>query len=144
MTSSTDQTALLQELLGAIKTLQLNQSQLASNVDSINGRINVLAGVKEINQNANVNGTSAPASVPKPDTGSSSPPQHENIPDSPSLPVAQISTTSAHVRKTSTAGTSRIVLTYVFELLHVLNAITKNQQYISWPKWCKSLSNGLG
>lgn len=122
MSSSTDQTALLQELLGAIKTLQLNQSQLASNVDSINGRINVLAGVKEIKQNANVNGTTSQAPAPKQDLRPSSPLQDEKIPDSPSLP-AQIPTTAAGARKTSTSGTSRIILTYVLSMISVWEGI---------------------
>lgn len=111
MASSTDQTALLQELLGAVKTLQLNQSQLASNVDSINGRINVLAGVKEIKQNAAVNGTTeSKPPIKHQEIRTSSPPSRdEKIPDSPSLPVTQPVTSTT--RKGSTSGTSRIILT---------------------------------
>ena len=46
--SPTDQTGLLKEVLEAVKALTLNQTLLSSHVDAISGRVNVLAGMKEV------------------------------------------------------------------------------------------------
>ena len=43
-----DQTDLMKEVLDTLKNLKMNQDQLASNVDAITGRVNVLAGMKEV------------------------------------------------------------------------------------------------
>ena len=45
--SSDDNATLLKEILGELKSLKQDQAQLASAVDGINGRVNVLAGVKQ-------------------------------------------------------------------------------------------------
>jgi hypothetical protein len=112
--STPDQSALLKEVLEAIKALQLNQAQLTSNVDAISGRVNVLAGMKEVRDVA------AEPSVKKVEPRSSAEEhlQHDDVvPESPSLPATQIegdgrSTPSliSHTKKPST-GTSRIILT---------------------------------
>jgi len=39
---------MMKEILDALKNLEMNQVQLASNVDAITGRMNVLAGMKEV------------------------------------------------------------------------------------------------
>jgi len=45
--SPPDTAALLQEILSSVKSLKQDHSQLASAVDAINGRVNVLAGIKQ-------------------------------------------------------------------------------------------------
>jgi hypothetical protein len=118
MASSTpDQSALLKEVLEALKALQLNQVQLASNVDAISGRVNVLAGMKEVRD---VAAESPPTPVKKigPRSSGEEHVHHDdNVPESPSLPATQVegdgtSTPSSisHAKKPST-GTSRIILT---------------------------------
>lgn len=112
MASSTpDQSALLKEVLEAVKALQLNQVQLASNVDAISGRVNVLAGMKEVRDVA------AETPVKKVEPRSSAEEHDDVVPESPSLLATQIegdgrSTPSliSHAKKPST-GTSRIILT---------------------------------
>jgi hypothetical protein len=107
-----DQSAILEELLEAVKTLQLNQVQLLSAVDAISGRVNVLAGMKEVRDVAI---DSPPSPVKKiepipPDDSHSD----DVVPPSPSLPATQFSSPStssslSHARKPSV--TSRIILT---------------------------------
>ncbi|RAL60185.1 hypothetical protein DID88_000807 [Monilinia fructigena] len=87
MSSSPDQTALMQEILNSIKNLQLNQAQLASNVDAITGRVNVLAVMKAH-------------------------PKDDDVPQSPTISAAKPDETPipSYTQKAST-GTSRIILT---------------------------------
>lgn len=47
-TPAPDTNALLQEILSSLKSLKQDHAQLASAVDTINGRVNTLAGVKQI------------------------------------------------------------------------------------------------
>lgn len=57
--SSTD-SAVLKEILEGLKAMRQENSQLASAIDKINGRVNVLAGVKQVKDEAAtdaVNGT---------------------------------------------------------------------------------------
>jgi hypothetical protein len=105
-------TAILKEVLEAVKTLQLNQVQLASNVDQIAGRVNVLAGMKEVRDVA-VDSPALPVKKfePIPHDNSHS---DDVIPPSPSLPATLFgspgrSSPLSHLRKPSV--TSRIILT---------------------------------
>ncbi|KAF2086898.1 GTP cyclohydrolase II [Saccharata proteae CBS 121410] len=50
MASGADVSGLLTEILNEVKGLKSEHVQLSSAVDAINGRVNMLAGVKEINQ----------------------------------------------------------------------------------------------
>lgn len=116
--SSADQTALMKEVLGALKTLQINQAQLSSSVEAISGRVNVLAGMKEVHDVAKTTPRSTKTTKPEPVTGidESHIQDDAKIPASPSLPATQIvGETSppgvSHARKPS-SGTSRIILTY--------------------------------
>lgn len=113
--SPPDQTALLKEVLEALKSLQTNQVQLASNVDAITGRVNVLAGMKEVRDIAN--GESSTPSQPTKQAEVPEPVQDEAVPSSPTLTAEQIEGEKAlaaltHARKPSV--TSRIILTCVF------------------------------
>lgn len=106
---------LLKEVLEAIKALQLSQTQLSSTVDAISGRVNVLAGMKEVLDAA----ASAPSTPPTKAAPSSSKSDKgdgdEDVPESPSLPPAQMIdaggvVSTAHKRSPS-AATTRIILT---------------------------------
>jgi hypothetical protein len=110
-----DQGTMMKEILDALKTLQMNQVQLASNVDAISGRVNVLAGMKEVRDVALP--PAALSTIPKKaETGDESHQDDQSVPESPSLPATQIdgegspSQISPHARKSRTA-TSRIILT---------------------------------
>jgi len=47
MSQPQDTAALLHEILASVKSLKLDQTQLADTVEAINGRVNILAGVKQ-------------------------------------------------------------------------------------------------
>jgi hypothetical protein len=110
-----DQTLLMKELLDTVKKLQVSQERLASHVDAISGRVNVLAGMKEVRDVA----TAALAPPEKKEQSESigesvgeSSGQEEVVPPSPSLPATQLGDDYLyHSRKASTSGTSRIILT---------------------------------
>jgi hypothetical protein len=104
---------MMKEILEALKILQMNQVQLASNVDAISGRVNVLAGMKEVRDVA------VDSSAPKPkkseavardESIESLPLDETKVPESPSLPASQVDGLVSHKRTTS-SGTSRIILT---------------------------------
>lgn len=61
-------TALLQEILSSLNSLRLEQTQLSTAVETINGRVNALAGVKQSRE-----GIAHDASYPSPKIGPSSP-----------------------------------------------------------------------
>lgn len=115
--ASSDQTEIMKEVLETLKTLQINQVQLASNVDAINGRVNVLAGLKEVRE---AGGSDSVQDPKKFETAPiiDEPAAHDEtkIPESPSLPVAQVEgeVSLSHARKSSVGSTSRIILTYVY------------------------------
>lgn len=111
--SPTDQTALMKEVLEALKTLQMNQVQLASNVDAISGRVNVLAGMKEVRDAAESDSNKVPKKIETiPSVDESQHHDETRIPESPSLPATQLQGEGAlsHARKPS-VSTSRIILT---------------------------------
>ena len=125
-----DQTALMQEILNSIKSLQLNQVQLSSNVDAITGRVNVLAGMKEVRDVASTDS----ASISKPseplasnDESASKDENEAEVPKSPTISAAKPDETPipSYSQKAST-GTSRIILTWVS-----LNAC-RGQEHFDW------------
>jgi hypothetical protein len=114
--SPPDQAAILKEVLDAVKTLQVNQVQLSSAVDAISGRVNVLAGMKEVRDIAI--DSPSPHPVKKIDSIQNiSDDSHSDdvVPPSPSLPASAFSSSPgtssplSHARKPSV--TSRIILT---------------------------------
>ena len=118
--SPTDQTGLLKEVLEAVKALTLNQTLLSSHVDAISGRVNVLAGMKEVRDVAETAPSSTPASSSSTTAAPVDPDSDDVVvPQSPSLPAAQLegvaagpsspSSALSHARKPSV--TSRIILT---------------------------------
>ena len=119
MSSSTDQTATMNQILEAIQTLQLNQTQLASNVDAIAGRVNVLAGMKEVRDNVSSAGIPAIQTETRDPADQVKTPESVvgSVPKSPSLLPSQLdgekSSTAVFQTRKPTA-TSRIILTYAF------------------------------
>jgi hypothetical protein len=114
--SPPDQAAILKEVLDAVKTLQVNQVQLSSAVDAISGRVNVLAGMKEVRDIAI--DSPSPHPVKKIDSIQNvNDDSHSDdvVPPSPSLPASAFSSSPgtssplSHARKPSV--TSRIILT---------------------------------
>lgn len=112
-----DQTAIMKDVLEALKVLTANQTQLAANVDAINGRVNILAGIKEVQHAA-----TAPSS--KQEVTPSTTAHIDNkedpdvgVPESPTVAAADVD----HANMPSTASpsnpnhspTSRIILTWV-------------------------------
>lgn len=116
MASTSDQTDLMKEILATLQKLQANQAQLASNVDAISGRVNVLAGMKEVRDVAATD--SGPGSLDAPAnhmeiiTNLDGSPHNDEtkIPESPSLPASQLAQVS-HARTPSSGTSSRIILT---------------------------------
>ncbi|GAB7362077.1 hypothetical protein MBLNU230_g2111t1 [Neophaeotheca triangularis] len=102
--SGADTTAMLREILSSVRSLKQDQAQLASAVDAINGRVNVLAGVKTTQD-----GLAHAASLPK-----ESPSQQvatvTSPPDSSDVNGHATSTSPPPARRSSTA-TSKIILT---------------------------------
>lgn len=119
--SPSDSTAVLKEVLEALKALQVNQVQLASHVDAISGRVNILAGIKEVTDVAAAAADETPSNtdltLSKTEKVTSSDETHDHaIPQSPSLPstgilpgVDVMPVPAAHAPAKSV--TSRIILT---------------------------------
>lgn len=126
--SPEDQSALMKEVLAALKTLQVNQAQLSSSVDAISGRVNVLAGMKEVHDVAKTTEpTAAPKKVePIPGLEGSHAQDESKIPESPSLPATHVDgdtpLSEAARAKTPSTGTSRIILTWVIFVFAFKNA----------------------
>lgn len=120
-TTDTEQAFLMKDILEVLKTLQVNQTRLASNVDAITGRVNILAGIKEVQEAA---ATDEGAARKAPLSKANSHESHDHadvpepqIPESPSInptePIPDGRSTSlvsvVHSQKPSV--TSRIILT---------------------------------
>lgn len=108
-----DQRALMKDILDSLKALQVSQMQLASNVDAINGRVNILAGIKEVHEVAIAESKITARHPLVTDVDESH--DHTPAPDSPSIPAVDatsgggISVSGPHSRTPSV--TSRIILT---------------------------------
>lgn len=112
-----DQTALMKDVLEALKVLTANQTHLAANVDAINGRVNILAGIKEVEHAATASSSSQ--QVPPSTTAHiDNKEDHDaGVPESPTVAAAE----GDHANMPSTvspsspnyAPTSRIILTWV-------------------------------
>jgi hypothetical protein len=120
--SPADQPALMKEVLETLKTLEANQVRLSSSVDAISGRVNVLAGMKEVRDVAKTTSIQTGPMEVERVSGTDEPHIQEDakIPESPTLPASSVS----FGRRLST-GTSRIILTYwlfnvTFTLRHII------------------------
>lgn len=114
--SDAEHIALMKEVLDGLKVLQLNQTQLASNIDAINGRVNILAGIKEIEDAATIDGKKKNSPVTIPDVDNHESHVHVDISKSPTLTATEAgdtgtpSTISLSNQRSNNA-TSRIILT---------------------------------
>ena len=111
----------MKEVLDALRVLQENQTRLASNVDAITGRVNILAGIKEVQDAASTNRQETtehvmPAKSHIHDSHDLVDVAESHIPESPSIVATDLShdgkdtpVLTSHLKKTSV--TSRIILT---------------------------------
>jgi hypothetical protein len=119
--SNLDQTALMKEVLDALRVLQENQTRLASNVDAITGRVNILAGIKEVQDAASINqrhnkGQNSAAKSHTEESNDHADVTESHIPESPSIVAADLThdskdtaVSASHLKKPTV--TSRIILT---------------------------------
>lgn len=133
-----DQTALMKDVLEALKVLTANQTQLAANVDAINGRVNILAGIKEVEHAAT--GSSSSQQVPPGTTAHiDNKEDHDaGVPESPTVAAAEVDNSNmpstASPSSPHHAPTSRIILTWVkpSPVLHpIQHSISFKPPYIS-------------
>ncbi|KAI9850472.1 MAG: putative GTP cyclohydrolase [Thelocarpon superellum] len=115
-----DPTAVLSEILANLKSLQMEHRMLSSSVDAINGRVNTLAGIHQVKENAASNAVaSSPAVIAQSDA--QMPERAEEVrhlpypPSSPSLPVSDGVVEGGQpisaLTKRRSSTTSRIILT---------------------------------
>lgn len=114
--SSAETTALLKSIVEDLKALKTANTQLAANVDGIAGRVNVLAGMKEVHDTAKqASDNASSSSVPQHREPSDNSADNVNIPESPSMAPADIMTSIPSENAISNAkkpgSTSRIILT---------------------------------
>ncbi|KEQ61798.1 uncharacterized protein M437DRAFT_85249 [Aureobasidium melanogenum CBS 110374] len=102
MNGASGDAAILQEILASLKTIQQENTHLAAAVDAINGRVNILAGVKQV-KDMTVDPTAVKHNK-QPPADPVVPPLSENTPSSPDL-----SAMSGSGRRSSV--TSKIILT---------------------------------
>jgi hypothetical protein len=101
--SAPDTAAMLKEILLSVRSLKQENAQLSAAVDAINGRVNTLAGIKQIQD-----GVAHDATLPNPKTTAHPKDiasEGKDTPDdsqSPSPPTE---------RRPSTTSTSKIILT---------------------------------
>lgn len=105
----------MKDVLEALKVLTANQTQLAANVDAINGRVNILAGIKEVEHVATASSSKQQA-PPSAAAHIDDKEDHDvGVPESPTVVAAEVD----HSNMPSTASpssanhtpTSRIILT---------------------------------
>lgn len=103
---STDN-AVLKEILEGLKAMRLENSQLASAIDKINGRVNVLAGVKQVKDEAASEAANGTLSKEKAKASDSAQPveavSQQYEPSAPSVEDPP--------RRASVSKTSKIILT---------------------------------
>jgi len=102
-TAPPDTMAMLQEILSSVRSLKQEHSELSASVDAINGRVNTLAGIKQIQD-----GVAHDATHPIPKnagTDSVAPPNDED------KDVDAQATSPPPERRPSTTSTSKIILT---------------------------------
>lgn len=105
----TDTTGILQEILSSLRSLKQDHSQLASAVDAINGRVNTLAGIKQIQDGIAHDATlPSPTIAPKADEAKAALNSLDGVSKNESADQTQ-ATSPPPGRRAST--TSKIILT---------------------------------
>ncbi len=117
----TDQSELLNEVLSTLKAMKQDHQKLSATVETISGRVNILAGVKQVQELAESQTGTADCAVkigkttqPKQSLDDSKAPMA--IPASPSLSVVDSNHESQHASSSLSTprrsiSTSRIILT---------------------------------
>lgn len=108
---ASDPTAILQEILSSIRSLKQEQTQLTASVDAINGRVNTLAGIKQVQD-----GIAHDASLPSPELPPGAPHSAGSVSSLDGLSKdanaeQSESTSPPPGRRPSTTSTSKIILT---------------------------------
>ena len=102
-TTPPDTMAMLQEILTSVRSLKQEHSELSASVDAINGRVNTLAGIKQIQD-----GVAHDATLPNPKTlGTDS----VAPPNDAEKDASAEATSPPPERRPSTTSTSKIILT---------------------------------
>lgn len=105
MSSESSSDALLKEILASMKALRQENTQLASAVDLINGRVNVLAGVKQVKDEAmKAESTASVSGKAKPEEEKTV----EAVSEKYEQPPANVDSAP---RRASVSKTSKIILT---------------------------------
>jgi len=105
-TTPQDTMAMLQEILSSVRSLKQEHSELSASVDAINGRVNTLAGIKQVQDGVAHDATFA---APKSRVTDSAAPSNHADKDTN---ADQIEPTSPPPeRRPSTTSTSKIILT---------------------------------
>lgn len=111
----------MKEILDTLRALQENQTRLASNVDAITGRVNILAGIKEVQDAASADRQENKGAITAAKSNIQESHHHidvaeSHIPESPSIVATDLShdgkdavVPALHSKKPS--ATSRIILT---------------------------------
>ena len=95
--SAPDTAAMLKEILLSVRSLKQENAQLSASVDAINGRVNTLAGIKQIQD-----GVAHDATLPSLKIAAQSKDVNPDESETASPPTE---------RRPSTASTSKIILT---------------------------------
>lgn len=134
-----DQTTLMKDVLEALKVLTANQTQLAANVDAINGRVNILAGIKEVEHAATASSSrqegssSAAAHIDNKEDHDVGVPESPTVAAAAEVDLSNMPSTASPSNPQHTP-TSRIILTWVkpSPVLHPIQAsISSRTSYTS-------------
>lgn len=100
------ESAMLQEILAGLKSIQQENSHLAAAIDAINGRVNILAGVKQMQDGITVDASLDKKSVEPESSSSTNGIAAVTTPPTPEVSVSPLADAG---RRSST--TSKIILT---------------------------------
>ena len=103
--SAPDMAAMLKEILSSVRSLKQENAQLSASVDAINGRVNTLAGIKQIQD-----GVAHDATLRSPKTTAPSK-EIDNASESQDAIDESQSASPPTERRPSTTSTSKIILT---------------------------------
>lgn len=103
--SAPDMAAMLKEILSSVRSLKQENAQLSASVDAINGRVNTLAGIKQIQD-----GVAHDATLSSRKTAAHSK-AIDNAPENQDATDESQSASPPTERRPSTTSTSKIILT---------------------------------
>jgi hypothetical protein len=104
--SAPDTAAMLKEILLSVRSLKQENAQLSASVDAINGRVNTLAGIKQIKD-----GVAHDSSLPSPKIAAQSKNVDSSLEGKDANAEESQSASPPTERRPSTTSTSKIILT---------------------------------